>query len=187
MTLNVLPWETPPNFLSTMKAVTLSVLTPVFGSSTGVWAKTVKTSAMPPFEIQIFDPLRIQVFPSGPSSALVLIDPASDPEEGSVRAKAANCSPDARGGRYFDFCSGVPKRVIPEKMDSKYVNASKHQWVITYQLFVQLLTLLYSSLVKVIQISNPKYYRLVASSWIPWTIFYLLCILKFSLRLLFLK
>jgi hypothetical protein len=81
----------------------------------------------------------------------------------------------------------VPKRVIPEKMDSKYVNASKHQWVITYQLFVQLLTLLYSSLVKVIQISNPKYYRLVASSWIPWTIFYLLCILKFSLRLLFLK
>jgi hypothetical protein len=56
----------------------------------------------------------------------------------------------------------VPKRVIPEKMDSKYVNASKHQWVITYQLFVQLLTLLYSSLVKVIQISNPKYYRLVA-------------------------
>jgi hypothetical protein len=56
-----------------------------------------------------------------------LIDPASDPEEGSVRAKAANCSPDARGGRYFDFCSGVPKRVIPEKMDSKYVNASKHQ------------------------------------------------------------
>jgi hypothetical protein len=36
--------------------VTLSDVTPVFGSVTGVCANTVKTSAMPPFEIQILEP-----------------------------------------------------------------------------------------------------------------------------------
>ena len=73
-----LPCETPPKALSTMKAVTLSVFSPVLGSTTGVWAKTVKISAMPPLEIQILDPFKIQVLPSGESSARVLIEPASD-------------------------------------------------------------------------------------------------------------
>ena len=61
-----------------MKAVTLSLFSPVLGSTTGVWAKTVKISAMPPLEIQILDPFKIQVLPSGESSARVLIEPASD-------------------------------------------------------------------------------------------------------------
>jgi hypothetical protein len=43
------------------------------------------------------------------------MDPASDPEEGSVNAKAANCSPEASFGRYLDFCSGVPIKVMPGK------------------------------------------------------------------------
>ena len=39
---------TPPNALSTIKAVTLSFTSPVTGSLTGVLAKTVNTSAKPP-------------------------------------------------------------------------------------------------------------------------------------------
>ena len=80
------------------------------------WAKTVKTSAIPPLDIQIFEPFRIQVLPSGASSALVLMEFASEPDAGSVKAKAANCSPDARRGKYFSFCSVVPRIVIPLRL-----------------------------------------------------------------------
>ena len=38
---------------------TLSVVVPVASSVTGVFAKTVKNSAMPPFEIQILEPFRM--------------------------------------------------------------------------------------------------------------------------------
>ena len=38
---------------------TLSVVVPVASSVTGVLAKTVKNSAMPPFEIQILEPFRM--------------------------------------------------------------------------------------------------------------------------------
>jgi hypothetical protein len=40
---------TPPKDLSTINAVTLSLVSPVISSLTGVLAKTVKTSASPPF------------------------------------------------------------------------------------------------------------------------------------------
>jgi hypothetical protein len=63
------PEVTPPNALSTMKAVTLSFVSPVTGSVTGVWAKTVMTSANPPLLIQIFDPFRIKCLPSGDNTA----------------------------------------------------------------------------------------------------------------------
>ncbi len=108
---------------------TLSVSTPVSGSLTGAFAKTVKTSAVPPLEIQILFPFRIYLrgvkchfkliklgagvsmtydFPSGDKTALDLMDPASDPLVGSVKANAANFSPEAKVGRYFFFCSSVP-------------------------------------------------------------------------------
>lgn len=53
------PLVTPPNALSTTKAVTLSTVLPVFGSLIGVWAKTVITSANPPLLIQILDPFKM--------------------------------------------------------------------------------------------------------------------------------
>ena len=42
---------TPPNPLSTTKVDILSFVSPVLGSVTGVWAKTVNTSAIPPLLI----------------------------------------------------------------------------------------------------------------------------------------
>lgn len=40
------------------------------------------------------------------------MEPASEPEEGSVKQKAANCPFDTLG-RYLAFCSGVPTNKIP--------------------------------------------------------------------------
>lgn len=45
---------------------------------------------------------------------IYLIEPASDPEEGSVRQNAAN-SPDVTLGKYFFFCASVPYNKIPLK------------------------------------------------------------------------
>lgn len=42
------------------------------------------------------------------------MDPASDPDEGSVKQKAAN-SPEVTRGKYFSFCSLVPNSKIPLK------------------------------------------------------------------------
>ena len=70
-----------------MKAETFSTISPLFSSLTGVFAKTVNISAIPPLEIQILAPFKIQCLPSGDRSALVLIEFASDPDEGSVNAK----------------------------------------------------------------------------------------------------
>lgn len=41
-----------------------------------------------------------------------LIDPASDPEDGSVKQNAAKV-PLVTFGKYFAFCSGVPTKSIP--------------------------------------------------------------------------
>ena len=98
---------TPPKDLSTMKAETFSVTVPVASSLIGVLAKTVKISAIPPLEIQILPPLRIQCVPSLFSSALVLMEPASEPLLGSVRAKAAKFSPVASLGRYYLTYFGI--------------------------------------------------------------------------------
>ena len=45
------------------------MVVPVASSVTGVLAKTVKKSAMPPFDIQILAPFRMKCLPSGDSSA----------------------------------------------------------------------------------------------------------------------
>lgn len=42
------------------------------------------------------------------------MDPASEPDDGSVKQNAAN-SPDVTFGKYFFFCSGVPYNKIPLK------------------------------------------------------------------------
>jgi hypothetical protein len=84
---------TPPKDLSTINAVTLSLTSPVSSSLTGVLAKTVKTSASPPPLIHILLPFKIHALPSSEGTALVLIDAASEPLEGSVRANAAIISP----------------------------------------------------------------------------------------------
>lgn len=73
----------------------------------------MKTSARPPPLIQIFCPFMIQCLPSGDSSALVRIDEASEPLEGSVNAKAAMVSPVASFGRYLAFWASVPAIMIP--------------------------------------------------------------------------
>ena len=86
----------------------MSFVSPVSASVTGVFAKTVNTSARPPLEIQILEPLRTKCFPSGESSARERIEPASLPELGSVRANAAMSSPVMRRGRYLCFCSSLP-------------------------------------------------------------------------------
>eukprot|EP01137_Pigoraptor_chileana_P030674 Opistho-2@17497 len=108
-----LPLVSPPNARSTMKAVTLSFLSPVTGSTTIVRANTVNISAMPPLLIQILLPLRRKCLPSADRVARVRMDPASDPLDGSVSAKAATCSPDASLGRYFCFCASLPNIRIP--------------------------------------------------------------------------
>lgn len=43
-----------------------------------------------------------------------LIDPASDPDEGSVKQNAANSFDDTLG-KYLAFCSGVPNNNMPLK------------------------------------------------------------------------
>ena len=60
-------------------------------------------------------PFKIQALPSSDGTALVLIDAASEPLDGSVRAKAAIISPVAKRGKYFSFCSLLPKSKMPLK------------------------------------------------------------------------
>lgn len=43
-----------------------------------------------------------------------MIEPASEPDDGSVRQNAAK-SPEDTLGRYLAFCSGVPKSKMPLK------------------------------------------------------------------------
>ena len=51
--------------------------------------------------------------PSADLTALHLIEAASLPADGSVRAKAAYVFPVVTFGKYFSFCSFVPKSKIP--------------------------------------------------------------------------
>jgi hypothetical protein len=69
---------------------------------------------LPPL-IQILLPFKIHALPSSEGTALVLIDAASEPLEGSVSANAAIISPVARRGKYFSFCSLLPKSKMPLK------------------------------------------------------------------------
>src|SRR2546423_14810588 len=68
------------------------------------------TSAIGPFVTQIFVPFRIQQ--PLRRVALVWIEAASDPLEGSVSENAAIFFPAVRSGRYRRFWSSVPPRKI---------------------------------------------------------------------------
>ena len=89
------PVEIPSQLRSTRKAES-------FPSVPSVRANTVKKSAKGPFVIQIFSPVRSQL-PSACLVALVLMEPASEPDPDSVRQKAAIISPVESFGRYCFF------------------------------------------------------------------------------------
>lgn len=67
-----------------MNAVMASLGSPVFLSSTVVCANTVRISAKPPFEIQIFVPFKIQCEPSGERTALLLKIKLNDLEQNFI-------------------------------------------------------------------------------------------------------
>lgn len=58
----------------------------------------------------------MKCFLSSLNVALVWMEAASLPLAGSVRQKAAMCSPDDSLGRYLAFCSSLPTKIIPCKM-----------------------------------------------------------------------
>ena len=74
----------------------------------GVSAMTAITSAIRPLVHQSFSPLMMKCLPSSVGVAVVSILRGSEPTLGSVRAKA-DIAPSANMGKYFFFCSGVPK------------------------------------------------------------------------------
>jgi hypothetical protein len=90
-----------------MKAVICFFSRP-FTMTEGVRAMTTSSSATVPLVHQSFSPLRIQCSPSSLGTAVVAICAGSDPTPGSVRAKA-EMAPFASRGKYFFFCSSVPK------------------------------------------------------------------------------
>ncbi len=71
-----------------------------------VRAQTTAMSAIVPFVIHIFAPLRIQSEPS--RRACVRIEPGSEPASGSVRPKQPMTSPECIGGSQRSFCSSDP-------------------------------------------------------------------------------
>ena len=75
-----------------------------------VRAHTTAMSAMEPFVIHIFEPLRIQSEPS--RRAVVRIAPGSEPASGSVSPKQPIASPACIAGSQRCFCSSVPQRQI---------------------------------------------------------------------------
>src|SRR3954470_5708570 len=97
-----LPLLTPGKPRSTMKAE---------NASPSTLAKTMKRSAKPPLVIHIFSPLRTKL-PSACFVALARAPSASDPEPDSLSAYAPTISPETSPGRYFCFCSSVPKHRI---------------------------------------------------------------------------
>src|SRR5437763_10642413 len=99
--------EKPGVFVSTMNAEICFFSFPLttFG---GVWHITTMISAFRPFVHHSFSPLMIHPLPSGDGTAEVCIFAGSEPTPGSVSANA-EMAPLARRGRYFFFCSGVPK------------------------------------------------------------------------------
>src|SRR5204862_192707 len=96
-----LPLVTPLNARSTMNAVKCSPST---------LPKTMNTSAKPPFVIHIFSPLSTKL-PSACLAARVFAPSASDPDPDSLRQYAPTSSPVISFGRYFCFCSSVPKSI----------------------------------------------------------------------------
>ena len=79
-----------------------------FTSTDGVRAMTTISSAFVPLVHHSFSPFRIHAWPSSDGTARVSIAAGSEPTPISVSANA-EMAPLARRGRYFFFCSGVPK------------------------------------------------------------------------------
>ena len=75
-------------------------------SPPSVRAQTTATSAIEPFVIHIFVPLRIQSEPS--RLAVVRIEPGSEPASGSVSPKQPIFSPACIAGSQRCFCSSDP-------------------------------------------------------------------------------
>ena len=69
-------------------------------------AHTIATSATEPLVIHIFVPVRTQSSPS--RTAVVRIDPGSEPASGSVRPKQPISSPAAMPGSHCWRCSSDP-------------------------------------------------------------------------------
>src|SRR5438552_7847793 len=69
-------------------------------------------SANAAFEIHIFSPLMIQCVPSALRTAFVFAASASEPLLDSDKAYAEIFSALHSSGRYFRFCSSVPKYTI---------------------------------------------------------------------------
>ena len=86
------------------------VMPPRAAFARSVDAYTTTTSAIGPFVTQIFVPLRIQQ--PFRNVAVVWMDAASDPLDGSVSENAAIFLPAVRSGKNLRFCSSVPPRKI---------------------------------------------------------------------------
>ncbi len=71
---------------------------------------TPQVSSVPAFVMNIFEPFTTQL-PSR-SSAVVRVEPASEPASGSVSPNAASRLPDARSGSQRSLCSSEPNRKI---------------------------------------------------------------------------
>ena len=76
----------------------------------GLIAQTTAISAIGALDIHILDPLRR--YPPSALTAFVAMLPGSEPWSGSVRPKQPIISAVANFGRYFVFCSSVPKLFI---------------------------------------------------------------------------
>ena len=96
---------------STSLPSTRNALTPrVPAVDASVRAKTRNVPAWLPFVIHCFEPLSLQPSPS--ATAVERSAPASDPESGSVSAKAPMTRPAARSGTNRRCCSSVPNARI---------------------------------------------------------------------------
>ena len=86
---------------------------------------TPQLSSVPAFVMNIFAPFTTHD-PSR-SSAVVRLEPASEPASGSVRPKAASLFPDARSGSQRSFCSSLLNRktgIVPSEVCAATVIAT---------------------------------------------------------------
>ena len=75
-----------------------------------VFAYTTIKSACGPFVIHIFDPFKMYLSPRFSALSYILV--TSDPDPGSLMAKAPTNSPEHNFGKYFFFYASLPFNVI---------------------------------------------------------------------------
>ena len=106
-------------------AGTMNADNPRAPGASPVQANSVYTSAMPPFEIHVFSPFNIN---SSPSRVAVMVELAtSEPDCGSVSAKADIAFPVRVSGNQACCCSTVPKRLnapVPSPCIAKLKSAN---------------------------------------------------------------